>query len=135
MAAIWSADAPVTVILDALFRLDGKTALVVGAGGGVGEAAAALIGQVGARLITADAPAAPRRASTAAAASLAVDVCDEASVTGLLADIAARFGDIDILVYAATLPAGFAFETMSLADWRKVQEVNLQGAFLCLREA
>ncbi|MBV9510371.1 MAG: SDR family oxidoreductase, partial [Caulobacteraceae bacterium] len=101
----------------------------------VGEAAAALIGQVGARLITADAPGALGGAPAEAAAALAVDVCDEASVTGLFADIAARFGDIDVLVYAATLPAGFAFETMSLADWRKVQEVNLQGAFLCLREA
>lgn len=124
-----------------MFRLDGKIALVTGAGSGIGEAIARLFAAQGARVIIADlaADAAQRvaadlAAENYAAEALTLDVAEEAQVRSALEQIAAT-GRLDILVNNAGVShVGNILET-SLNDWERVLRVNARGAFLCAREA
>jgi NAD(P)-dependent dehydrogenase (short-subunit alcohol dehydrogenase family) len=124
-----------------MFRLDGKRALVTGAGSGIGEAIARLFAQQGGQVIVADVQAdAAKRVSAGiteqggAAAELVLDVADEEQVRGALEQIATR-GRLDILVNNAGVShVGNILET-SLDEWERVMRVNARGAFLCAREA
>jgi len=61
------------------------------------------------------------------------DVSDEAEVARMVADIAAALGPVDILINNAAIRRDGIFTTMSLADWRLIMSVVLDGAFLCSR--
>jgi NAD(P)-dependent dehydrogenase (short-subunit alcohol dehydrogenase family) len=125
----------------AMFRLDGKTALVTGAGSGIGEAVARLFASQGAHVIIADLvdDAAQRVASElvaqeCAAEALSLDVAEESQVQDAFERIASR-GRLDILVNNAGVShVGNVLET-SLDDWERVLRVNARGPFLCAREA
>ena len=67
------------------------------------------------------------------ALAVTADVADAAAVQAMVAAAAARFGRIDILVNNAAVRAEQAFETMTLADWRAVTAVILDGAFNCVQ--
>ena len=69
------------------------------------------------------------------AMAVAADVSDEAAVEAMVAAVVARFGTLHVLVNNAGIQADAAFVDMSLADWRRVIEVNLTGQFLCARAA
>ena len=69
------------------------------------------------------------------AMAVAADVSDEAGVEAMLGAVVARFGTLHVLVNNAGIQADAAFVEMSLADWRRVIEVNLTGQFLCARAA
>ncbi len=124
-----------------MFRLDGKTALITGAGSGIGEAIARLFAAQGARVIIADlaADAAQRVANGLlaqdfTAEALTLDVAEESQVRSAFEQIAAT-GQLDILVNNAGVShVGNILET-SLEDWERVLRVNARGAFLCAREA
>ena len=124
-----------------MFRLDGKRALVTGAGSGIGEAIARLFAQQGGQVIVADVQAdAAKRVSASiteqsgAAAELVLDVADEEQVRDAFEQIATR-GRLDILVNNAGVShVGNILET-SLDEWERVMRVNARGAFLCAREA
>ena len=124
-----------------MFRLDGKRALVTGAGSGIGEAIARLFAQQGGQVIVADVQAdAAKRVSASiteqsgAAAELILDVADEEQVRDAFEQIATR-GRLDILVNNAGVShVGNILET-SLDEWERVMRVNARGAFLCAREA
>jgi 2-keto-3-deoxy-L-fuconate dehydrogenase len=124
-----------------MFRLDGKRALVTGAGSGIGEAIARLFAQQGGQVIVADVQAdAATRVSASiseqggSAAELILDVSDEEQVRGALEQIATN-GRLDILVNNAGVShVGNILET-SLDEWERVMRVNARGAFLCAREA
>jgi 2-keto-3-deoxy-L-fuconate dehydrogenase len=124
-----------------MFRLDGKTALITGAGSGIGEAIARLFADQGARLVIADlvADAAERVAGELsareyAAEALTLDVAEETQVQDAFEQIANR-GRLDILVNNAGVShVGNLLET-SLDEWERVLRVNARGAFLCAREA
>ena len=66
---------------------------------------------------------------------IAADVADEAQVTAMFAETVARFGTVHILVNNAGIQDGARFQDMTLAQWRRVLDVNLTGTFLCSREA
>jgi NAD(P)-dependent dehydrogenase (short-subunit alcohol dehydrogenase family) len=141
-----------------MHRLDGKVALVTGAGrrGGLGEAICLRLAQAGARVVVTDlgrsqgalagghiggmdemeAVAAGLREAGAEAITLALDVRDEQEVEAALQETVARLGRLDILVNNA----GVGFLISPLVDteadrWRTVIDVNLTGAFLCTKHA
>lgn len=125
-----------------MMRLDGKVALVTGAGSGIGEAIAHLYARQGAqvqvidvRSDAAEAVSAAICAEGGAAQAWPVDVTDEAQVKAAMQEIAATFGRIDILVNNAGVShVGNLLET-SVDDWERVMRVNAFGVFLCAREA
>jgi 2-keto-3-deoxy-L-fuconate dehydrogenase len=125
-----------------MFRLDGKRALITGAGSGIGEAIANLFSAQGAHVIVADvqADAAERVASDisrqgGSASPLVVDVTDEDHVRTSFAHLADNQGRLDLLVNNAGIShVGSILET-SLEDWERVLRVNAGGVFLCAREA
>lgn len=129
--------------LSDLFRLDGKVAIVTGAGSGIGHGIARYLANAGAQVVIADNnPAAGRRVcgelndgSVPVSAFIETDVSDEAGVKSLIRGTLETFGTLDILVNDAGIFPQKSIAEMTLADWERIQDVNLRGTFLCLREA
>jgi len=63
------------------------------------------------------------------------DITDEKSVDNLFSESKSRFGKIDVLINNSGVFDGGAIDEMSVETWDKVIGVNLRGAFLCLRQA
>lgn len=126
-------------------RLDGKVAIVTGAGNpdGIGAAYARGLAESGAAVTVADinGDGAKRVAEMLAAEGLKavgvrVDITDEASVEAMVQATEKAFGGIDILVNNAALMAELSKTPLSeypLAEWNRTLSVNLTGAFLCCR--
>jgi NAD(P)-dependent dehydrogenase (short-subunit alcohol dehydrogenase family) len=119
-------------------RLDGKVAVITGAGGGMGREAALVFAAEGARVCVADvdAEAAARTAADAGDAFAAeVDVADSASVERMMRETAERYGGIDVLYNNAGIsPADDAGILETEPDaWDRVQAVNAKGVFLCCK--
>jgi NAD(P)-dependent dehydrogenase (short-subunit alcohol dehydrogenase family) len=122
----------------AAFRLDGEVALVTGAASGLGAAIAEGLARVGARVALLDLELAG--ATTIAerlkgAEAHRLDVIDAAAVERLFADIARRWGRIDVLVNSAGIAVRQPALELALADWERVMAVNVTGSFLCARAA
>jgi NAD(P)-dependent dehydrogenase (short-subunit alcohol dehydrogenase family) len=67
-----------------------------------------------------------------------MDVAEEASVQAMVKRTVERFGRIDVLVNNAAIAASIQlrpFEEISVAQWRRMQDVNAMGPFLCIRAA
>lgn len=119
-------------------RLEGKVAVITGAGGGMGREAALVFSEEGAKVCVADVDreAAQQTASEASEAfAVQVDVADQASVEAMYRETAERFGGIDVLYNNAGIsPADDAsiLETEAEA-WERVMGVNAKGVFLCCK--
>ena len=120
-------------------RLDGKVAVITGAGGGMGREAAILFTEEGARVCAADVngAAAEETVGLCPGESLAVevDVSDEEQVASMYEQTTSRFGGVDVLYNNAGIsPADDAsvLET-SVEAWQRVQDVNTKGVFLCCK--
>ncbi|WGD28341.1 SDR family oxidoreductase [Ancylobacter sp. WKF20] len=114
-------------------RLQGKTAIITGAGAGIGAATAALFAKEGARVLVVDRD--EQRAAEVASAiegvALAVDVSQEAAVEAMAREAEARFGRVDVLVNNAGYGIRGSVVTTAAADWDALMAVNLKGVFLC----
>ncbi len=122
-------------------ELAGRVALVTGAGRNIGRGIALALADGGAAIIV-NARSNRQEAETVAgeieraggsALALTADVADVAAVAAMVDVAAARFGGIDILVNNAAVRVEQPFEEMTLADWRAVTAVILDGAFNCVK--
>lgn len=116
------------------FRLDGKTALITGAGSGIGEATARLFGEAGAKIILLDLDRdriARVSAEIPGSTHSVCDVADEKQV----ADLFAGIPSLDILVNCAGIGLVGSVEETGLDDFRRLFRVNVDGVFLMTRGA
>ena len=123
--------------LRSLFDLSGRVAIVTGGSVGLGRQMAEGLADAGAVLLLCarkldrcEATAAELRARGAKVLALGCDVKDPASVQAVVTSAIERFGRIDCLINNAGTSWGAPTEDMTLADWRRVIETNLTGAFL-----
>jgi glucose 1-dehydrogenase len=124
-------------------HLDGQRAIVTGANSGIGEAIARGLAEAGAAVVVnyvsgedrAENVVADIRAAGGRAVAIRADVSNEEEVQAMFRRAVAEFGSIDILVNNAGLQQDAPLHEMTLAQWRKVIDVNLTGQFLCAREA
>jgi 3(or 17)beta-hydroxysteroid dehydrogenase len=123
-------------------RLTGKTALISGAGSGIGRATALLFASEGARVAVTDLDVDRARKVTARieeaggeAFFRALDVRVETDWAEAVSEVAERWGGLDILVASAGISFAKPVWEMSLEEWRQVHAVNLDGAFLGTRQA
>src|ERR1700761_9732810 len=118
-------------------ELEGKAAIVTGAGRNIGRAIAVALADGGASVLVnarsnrAEADAVTREIEGAGGkAAVHIGNVADAKAVQAMADAAlAAFGRIDILVNNAALRREKTFDEMSYADWREIKDVTLDGAF------
>lgn len=122
-------------------RIDGKVAIVIGAGGGIGGAIAEVFATAGARLCLAD-----RRTESlqfiaqmcggivpGGVLPVVADANDEGSVNALVETCLTRFGRVDILVNSSGAISEVHLRDMTVAQWQEVITANLFAVFLACR--
>lgn len=117
-------------------RVEGKAALVTGAGGGIGGAGAEGLAREGASVFctdidgaAAEATAGRIRAAGGRAAAQALDVRDRAAVDATIDAVVREFGRLDILVECAGISHRKNFLDLDLETWDRIIAVNLTGMF------
>lgn len=121
-------------------KLEGRHALVTGAGSGIGAAIATALVDAGARVTLAGRRAEPLEALATRLGALACvadgfDVTDEIAIDNGVKTARAAFGPIDILVNNAGEAPSAPFEKTSLQTWSRVLAVDLTGVFLVTQAA
>ncbi|RIQ35299.1 3-hydroxybutyrate dehydrogenase [Bordetella avium] len=123
-------------------NLNGKVAVVTGAASGIGKEIARVLADAGAAVAIADlnlegANTAAREISQTGgkAMSIAMDVTSENSVNEGMDKVAADYGSIDILVSNAGIQIVNPIENYAFSDWKKMQAIHLDGAFLTTKAA
>jgi 3-oxoacyl-[acyl-carrier protein] reductase len=122
-------------------ELAGKVALITGAARNIGRATALALADDGAAVVVnvranqAEADAVVKEIEVAGgqAMSALADIADEAAVERMVAAAAVRFGRIDFLVNNAALRREKPIDEMTIAEWREVMGVTLDGPFLCVK--
>ena len=121
-------------------KLRDKTAIVTGAASGIGKEIATLFAREGARVAIADLALAAAgatvealRRSGAVAIPVEMDVTDESQVNEGVAAVVEAWGGVDILVSNAGIQIVHPLEDFSLAEWRRMLAIHLDGAFLTTR--
>jgi 3(or 17)beta-hydroxysteroid dehydrogenase len=123
-------------------RVAGKVALVTGAASGIGRSTALLLAEQGAVVAVTDVDEVGARAVAALIAdtggqalALVLDVTSEAAWQAAVQAVLASRGRLDIAVNNAGLSAAAPVTDMTLAEWRRVMAVNLDGVFLGTKHA
>ena len=123
-------------------QLEGKVAIITGAGTGIGKGICRSFAREGARLVLAsrnranlEATADEVRSQGGTALVVPTDVTAEDQVRTLFEKTLEEFRRLDILVNNSGAFDGGPLEDITLETWQKVVGVNLTGPFLCTREA
>jgi 3-hydroxybutyrate dehydrogenase len=127
--------------MEKMMKLKDKVCIVTGAASGLGYGIAKLYVSNGAKVVIADLKA--DIASTAAAEltgmgpgeaiGIEMDVTSEEAVNKGVAEVAAKWGRIDVLVSNAGIQIVHKIEEFPFADWKKMLAIHLDGAFLTTR--
>jgi NAD(P)-dependent dehydrogenase (short-subunit alcohol dehydrogenase family) len=118
-----------------------KVAVVTGAGSGIGRATAHALAEAGFVTVLAgrrreQLEETAAQVTSGQALAVATDVANAGSVDALFAEVAARFGRVDVLFNnAGTNVPPVPFEELTVEGWSTVIAVNLSGAFLCAQAA
>src|SRR5665213_2869080 len=129
--------------MNSIPKLKGQSALVTGANSGIGLAVAIALANDGANVVVnyvshpevADDVVKQIEKNGGNAIAIKADVSKEDEVHTMFQQMYDKYGTIDILVNNAGIQKDSPIESMSLADWQLVINVNLTGQFLCTREA
>ncbi|MFP2912435.1 glucose 1-dehydrogenase [Pyxidicoccus sp. 3LFB2] len=123
-------------------RVEGKVALITGAAGGLGSAAARMLAREGAKVVVTDRKAREQDGQAVAASLgegtglfLPLDVTKEDDWAQAMERTLAHFGRLDVLVNNAGMGIPKDIESLSLEEWRLVHAVNLDGVFLGCKHA
>lgn len=120
-------------------RLEGKVVLVSGAASGIGAATARLVVRQGGRAVLADRDEARGRALAGelggSALFVPLDVTDEAAWSNAVASTVEEFGGLHGLLNAAGVGVRNSIEDCSLAEFRRVNDINALGTFLGCKAA
>jgi 3-hydroxybutyrate dehydrogenase len=121
-------------------RLDGKSAIVTGAASGIGREIALTYARAGAKVAIADLnldaanqAASQLRDAGGEAMAVAMDVSNEEQVNAGVDSVASNWGGVDILVSNAGVQIVHPIEEFTLAEWKKMLAIHLDGAFLTTR--
>ena len=123
-------------------KLQGRTAIITGAGHGIGKAIALRLAQDGASIVVADVKNAQAAAAELAQATGArtmgmdVDVSRVEDTERMAAEAIRAFGSIDVLVNNAAIFSSLhlrRFEEIPPEEWKRLMEVNIMGVGLCCR--
>src|ERR1700737_3525880 len=122
--------------------LNGKAAVITGAASGIGKQIALTLAEQGAAVAIADlnltgAQAVADEIENAGgkAIGIAMDVTNEEAVNQGIDQIAAQFGSVDILVSNAGIQIVNPIENFAFSDWKKMQAIHVDGAFLTTKAA
>jgi pyridoxal 4-dehydrogenase len=118
-------------------KLEGRVAIVTGAGQGIGRAIAEKLHAEGASVVLADKneETATKAAAELGGVAIITDVSDQEQVNALVNQTVDRFGKIDILVNDAAIVPFVPWEELDFAEWRRVMSVNIDGVFLTCKAA
>jgi NAD(P)-dependent dehydrogenase (short-subunit alcohol dehydrogenase family) len=120
-------------------RLEGKVALITGGASGMGQSEATIFAREGARVVVADVLEAEGNqvASSLGAAGkfVRLDVTREADWQAAVDAAVSAFGTLDILVNNAGISGSYDPDTMSVAVWDRLMDVNAKGVFLGMKHA
>jgi 3(or 17)beta-hydroxysteroid dehydrogenase len=120
-------------------RVEGKVALVTGAASGLGKAAVRMLAREGARVVVTDVNESGGREVAEALGERAcfwrLDVTQESDWETVVDGVLATFGRLDVVVNNAGIGIAKDIESLSLAEWRRVHAVNLDGVFLGCKHA
>jgi len=123
-------------------KLKGRTAIVTGAGSGIGKALALRMAQDGANVVIADirnhdaAAAEVARATGAKTLGLRIDVSVEADTLRMAEETISAFGAIDTLINNAAMFSTLQlrpFEQIPVDEWKRLMEINIMGVALCCK--
>jgi NAD(P)-dependent dehydrogenase (short-subunit alcohol dehydrogenase family) len=125
--------------MDDQFRLDGRVALICGAGGGIGSAIARGMASAGAAIAGLDHDtdalgATMRELDTGSSLGIEADVTDQQDIIRACDRVEAELAPVDILVNTVFVARNGAPETLTLADWRLNLDINLSSYFICAQE-
>ena len=124
--------------------LEGRFAVITGAGSGIGKEAARVFAERGAKgLLLADLnlPGATQAAKDIAAATgctcmpYQLDVASPDEIAAMFAFVTESFGRLDVLVNGAGICTYLPVEELDAQKWERVLDINLKGSYLCAREA
>ncbi len=124
-----------------MMELKGQTAIITGAGRGIGKVIALKLAQLGANVVINDVPTSAdaddtvNEINSSGGNALAIkgDVRSQEDVMFLIEQTVEKFGSIDILVNNAGITRDGLLMKMSEKDWDDVLDINLKGAFNCIK--
>ncbi|MEW5978458.1 MAG: SDR family NAD(P)-dependent oxidoreductase [Acidobacteriota bacterium] len=121
-----------------MWNMQGKVAVITGAGNGIGLGSARIFARQGAKVVLLDVEEKAGRdveealqREGCAARFIRTDVSKVAEVAQSIESVIAEFGQIDVLFANAAVQLSMPVESVSEEDWDRLHDVNVKGVFLC----